>query len=151
MKIPIDLSEVSNLELEYYENETWCPQCRKADLGINNIQLYIEDERKYVSGMCRICGSHCVTEIREIAAGSDKLPNPKFLVKVYGWDEGFSKVASDKLIRDTTGWGLKRAKEPTERILADKQIELEFEDLSSAEKFKTKMVMLGGKAKVISL
>jgi uncharacterized RDD family membrane protein YckC len=51
-------------EQEYFAENTWCPNCKKADLGINNPVEYKRNGKFYIAGECKSCGLEIVTEIK---------------------------------------------------------------------------------------
>ncbi len=63
MKKIIDLSSLNEIERSIYFDDTWCDHCSKADLGIVKPELYIEDNRQFITGSCKVCGTHCTSEI----------------------------------------------------------------------------------------
>ena len=46
--------------------DSWCEECRKADLGIINLEIQEENGKKFVVGNCKVCGSKCQSEILEV-------------------------------------------------------------------------------------
>jgi hypothetical protein len=63
MKQIIDLSSLDEIERSLYLDDTWCDNCSEADLGIGRPELYIENNRKFISGSCNVCGELCTSEI----------------------------------------------------------------------------------------
>ncbi len=63
MKKILDISLEEKVLQESYVKETWCDKCSKSDLGIIELELYIEDGRKFISGKCKVCGEKCITEL----------------------------------------------------------------------------------------
>jgi hypothetical protein len=63
MKQIIDLNSLDDIDRSMYLDDTWCDNCSKADLGIDKPELYIEDNRQFISGYCKICGDHSISEI----------------------------------------------------------------------------------------
>ena len=63
MKQIIDFSSLDEVERTMYLEDTWCEECSEADLGIVNPEMYIEDNRKFISGICKLCGAKCISEI----------------------------------------------------------------------------------------
>jgi len=63
MKKIIDLSSLDEIERSIYLDETWCDKCSEADLGIDKPELYIENNCKFISGSCTVCGELCISEI----------------------------------------------------------------------------------------
>lgn len=59
----IDFESLDEIEKRFYLEETWCDSCGKADLGIENIGIFVEGSKKVVVGNCRVCGSDCRSEI----------------------------------------------------------------------------------------
>jgi len=64
-RINLDFNSLSAVEQDWYLQETWCDVCEKADLGILEPELYMENNQKYVGGKCRVCGTKCVSSIIE--------------------------------------------------------------------------------------
>lgn len=69
MKTLIDINTLPDVEKRFYLEETWCPACELADLGITNVEMYLQDGHKYISGNCKVCGERCSSEIIEKTAG----------------------------------------------------------------------------------
>ncbi len=65
MKTILDFNSLPESEKSYFLEETWCGKCNEPDLGIVEPELYIENERKYVSGKCTVCGESAISEIIE--------------------------------------------------------------------------------------
>ncbi len=63
MKQIIEFSSLEEVERNMYLEDTWCNECSEADLGIVNPEMYIEDDRKFISGNCKSCGTQCISEI----------------------------------------------------------------------------------------
>lgn len=72
MKEILDFKSLPKIELELFLNDTWCEICQKADLGIANPILFIEDGRKYVQGNCRVCGNVSTSEVIEVKRENNK-------------------------------------------------------------------------------
>jgi len=65
MKKILDIDSLSEIEKKWFLNETWCSNCGKADLGIIEPKLYIENDTMYISGKYIDCGTVCVAKITE--------------------------------------------------------------------------------------
>jgi hypothetical protein len=63
MKHVLDFNSLDELEKSMYLDDTWCDNCSKADLGIDKPELYVENNRKFISGSCKVCGESCSSEI----------------------------------------------------------------------------------------
>ncbi|TVP00095.1 hypothetical protein AYI86_07050 [Shewanella algae] len=63
MKKVLDFNSLDEVLREIYTEDTWCSKCSEADLGITEPELYIENNRKYISGKCKVCGATSVSEI----------------------------------------------------------------------------------------
>ena len=65
MRKYLDFDKLEEVEKQNYIEDTWCEKCQKADLGIDDLEMFIEDNIKFVSGKCKVCGSICTSEIIE--------------------------------------------------------------------------------------
>jgi hypothetical protein len=61
----LKFSSLEKAEQEWYLRNTWCESCGKADLGIEQPELYLENGEKYISGKCKVCLSLCISTIVE--------------------------------------------------------------------------------------
>ena len=59
----LDFDKLESWEKETYLEHTWCDKCNKADLGIKEPLLYIEEKKTYIEGKCLICGQTQKSEI----------------------------------------------------------------------------------------
>ncbi|WP_067151938.1 hypothetical protein [Pseudotamlana agarivorans] len=51
-------------EQEWISENNYCVKCKKADTGLNYPIEYEFDEKIYVDGICKLCGTSCSTEIK---------------------------------------------------------------------------------------
>jgi hypothetical protein len=65
MKTILDINVLSEFERDFYLNESWCGNCGEADLGIVEPEIYIESEKKYIVGKCKVCDESTISEIIE--------------------------------------------------------------------------------------
>lgn len=56
-------------------------------------------------------------------------------VKLTGWEEGMQKISLTKLQAEYFGMPLKEAKTNVDRLLDDKEIEIDVESIEEARKF----------------
>jgi len=63
MKQVLDFNSLDEFLQEIYTEDTWCSKCSEADLGIIEPELFIENNRKYVNGKCKVCGTESISEI----------------------------------------------------------------------------------------
>lgn len=60
-----DFSLRDVLEQEWLTNNTWCPKCQQADLGLLNPIEYETDGQIFIEGKCKICSTIVVSNITE--------------------------------------------------------------------------------------
>jgi hypothetical protein len=63
MKKILDFNSLSDLDKDFFLNDSWCDKCSEADLGIVEPEFYIENERQYISGKCTKCREVCISEV----------------------------------------------------------------------------------------
>ncbi|RLE21768.1 MAG: hypothetical protein DRJ65_15360 [Acidobacteria bacterium] len=56
-------SDRPEMEREWLEENTWCDDCGKPDLGMNPGREYEENGRTFVEGVCKVCGCTVRSEI----------------------------------------------------------------------------------------
>lgn len=61
----LDFYSLSSSDQDWFLSETWCETCSKADLGIKEPKLYIENGIKHIEGKCNICNALCVSKLTE--------------------------------------------------------------------------------------
>ncbi len=61
----LDFYSLSESDQEWFLRETWCDVCNKADIGMKEPELYIEDGVKHIAGKCIVCNTPCVSTITE--------------------------------------------------------------------------------------
>ena len=63
IKKTLDFNSLSDLDKDFFLNDSWCDKCNEADLGIIEPELYIESEHQYISGKCSKCKEVCISEV----------------------------------------------------------------------------------------
>ena len=59
----LNINDLSASEMDWYLKETWCDKCGKADLGMNEPVLYVENGKEFIEGKCTVCGETVKTQI----------------------------------------------------------------------------------------
>ena len=67
----------------------------------------------------------------------------EYLVAVKGWNEGFQKVSSTKLIQETFGLNLKESKSYTDLVVNGDTVTFTFSSSEEMEIFKEKIRGMG--------
>ena len=65
MREDLDFNALPKSDKDWFLQETWCDTCDKADLGMKEPELYVENNIKYISGKCIICNTKCISTITE--------------------------------------------------------------------------------------
>ena len=65
MKEYLEFSALEKPEQDWHLQNTWCSSCEKPDLGIEKPEFYRENGVKYISGICKVCSSLCISSIVE--------------------------------------------------------------------------------------
>jgi hypothetical protein len=55
MRSPRDFSARDEEEQEWMLENTWCPRCEKADLGMTHPEEYEENGVIWLEGRCAVC------------------------------------------------------------------------------------------------
>ena len=59
----LKFDELYEKEKEHFLNETWCDKCGKADLGLKEPVMYIENGKTFIKGKCVVCGKSQISQI----------------------------------------------------------------------------------------
>ncbi|WP_405224038.1 hypothetical protein [Dokdonia sp. Asnod1-B02] len=63
-RIEKNFNERDSDEQEWITQNNYCVKCKKADTGLNYPIEYKFDEKIYIDGICKICGTSCSTEMK---------------------------------------------------------------------------------------
>jgi len=59
----LNFDDLDQADKEWFLKETWCDKYDKADLGIKEPFLYIENGKKFIEGKCVVCNEPQVSQI----------------------------------------------------------------------------------------
>ena len=59
----LKFEELDQSEQEWFLKETWCDKCDKADLGLKDPLMYIENGKTFISGKCIVCGEEQTSQV----------------------------------------------------------------------------------------
>jgi len=59
----LEFSELDESDQEWFLSESWCDKCNKADLGLKEPVMYIENGQTYISGKCVVCGEPQTSQV----------------------------------------------------------------------------------------
>ena len=65
MRKNLDFSRRPWSERQWMLENTWCPGCAEADLGMTDPVEYEEDDQVFLEGSCSKCGGRVVSEIHD--------------------------------------------------------------------------------------
>jgi hypothetical protein len=59
----LDFDELNEEDKRWFLKETWCDKCDKADLGMKDPVLYVDDGKTFIEGKCLVCNEPVVSQI----------------------------------------------------------------------------------------